>query len=288
MRAIFLKEFKSYFKSPLGYAYIAFMLVIFGFYFFVYCLYQQTPNYAYVLSGVTSLIVFAMPILTMRLMSEEMKNKTDQLLLTSPVKTYQIVLGKYLAAVALFAISLLLTVPQPLTIVGLGGTLPVEQVVGAYIGFFLMGCVLIGMGIFISSLTDNQLVACISTIAVFLLIFLTDGIGSILPTDRAFAMGCCIVVLAVVIFLIYRAIRDIYLSGIIGILGLTAIIVLYFVKPTVYDGLVANVLDWLSILTRYYDFYTGIFDFSHIVYYLTLTAFFVFLTVQMVEKRRWS
>ena len=102
MRAIFLKEFKSYFKSPLGYAYLAFMLVIFGFYFFVYCLYQQTPNYSYVLQGVTSLIVFAMPILTMRLMSEEMKNKTDQLLLTAPVKTYQIVLGKYLAAVALF------------------------------------------------------------------------------------------------------------------------------------------------------------------------------------------
>lgn len=288
MRAIFAKEFKAYFKSPLGYAYMAFMLVIFGFYFFAVCLNGQSPNYAYVLSNITSLIVFAMPILTMRLMAEETKNKTDQLLLTSPVKTYQIVLGKYLAAVALFAITLLLTVPQPLTIVGLGGELPVEQVLGAYIGFFLMGCVLIGMGIFISSLTDNQLVACIATIAVFLLMFLTDGIGSILPADRIFAAVCCIVVLAVIVFLIYRAIRDIYLSGIIGILGLAAVIVLYFVKPAVYDGLVANVLDWLSILSRYYDFYSGIFDFSHIVYYLTMTAFFVFLTVQMVEKRRWS
>lgn len=288
MKAVYLKELRSYFKSTLGYVYIAMMLIIFGFYFFLYNLYAGYVDYSYVLSNVTTLIVFAMPVLTMRLYADELKAKTDQMLFTAPISTLQIVLGKFFAALTVFTITILLTVPQPLTIIGLGGELAVAKAVGAYIGLYLMGMTFIAIGMFISSCTNNPIVALIVSIAVFLLMFVAAGIGDILPSTVSFAVGTCVVVLALLVFLLYRAVKDIYLSGIVGIVGLAGIIALYFLKPGIYDGLVANVFNWLSVTERYSDFYTGIFSFSHILFYLSLSFFFVFLTVQTIEKRRWS
>lgn len=288
MKAVYLKELRSYFKGTLGYVYIAMMLVVFGFYFFLYNLYAGYNDYSYVLSNVTTLIVFAMPVLTMRLYADELKSKTDQMLFTAPISTSQIVLGKYLAAMTVFTITVLLTVLQPLTMLALGAELEVAQCIGAYIGLYLMGATFIAIGMFISSCTSNPIVALIISIAVFLMMFVADGIGEILPNTVIFAVGTCIVVLAVLVFLLYRAVKDIYLSGIVGIVGLAAIIALYFLKPGIYDGLIANVFGWLSITERYADFFTGIFSFSHILFYVSISFFFVFLTVQTIEKRRWS
>ncbi len=288
MKAVYLKEMRSYFTSTLGYIYIAMMLVIFGFYFFLYNLYAGYVDYSNVLSNVTSLILFAMPVLTMRLFADELKTKTDQMLFTAPVSTTQIVLGKFFAALTVFTITVLLTVPQPLTIVGLGGSLPVHRVVGAYVALYLMGITFIAIGMFISACTNNPIVALIVSIAVFLLMFISAGIGDLLPSTVTFAVAMCVIVLALLIWFLYRSVKDIYLSGIVGVLGLAGIITLYFVKRSVYDGLVAKTLNWLSITTRYSDFYSGIFTFAHILFYISLSILFVFLTVQRIEKRRWS
>ena len=288
MKAVYLKELRSYFTSTLGYVYIAMMLVIFGFYFFLYNLYAGYVDYSYVLSNVTSLILFAMPVLTMRLFADELKSKTDQMLFTAPVSTTQIVLGKFFAALTVFTITVLLTVPQPLTIAGLGGNMPIYRVIGAYIALYLMGITFISIGMFISACTNNPIVALIVSIAVFLLMFISAGIGDLLPSTVAFAVGLCIVVLVLLIWFLYRNVRDIYLSGIVGVIGLAGIIALYFLKPGVYNGLVSKTLNWLSITARYSDFYSGIFTFAHILFYLSLSILFVFLTVQRIEKRRWS
>ena len=288
MKAIYLKELRSYFTSTLGYIYIAMMLVIFGFYFFLYNLYAGYVDYSYVLSNVTSLILFAMPVLTMRLFADELKSKTDQMLFTAPVSTTQIVLGKFFAALTVFTITVLLTVPQPLTIAGLGGNMPIYRVIGAYIALYLMGITFISIGMFISACTNNPIVALIVSIAIFLLMFISAGIGDLLPSTVAFAVGLCIVVLALLIWFLYRNVQDIYLSGIVGVIGLAGIIALYFLKPGVYNGLVSKTLNWLSITARYSDFYSGIFTFAHILFYLSLSILFVFLTVQRIEKRRWS
>lgn len=288
MRAVYLKELRSYFTTPLGYVFMAFMLVLFGIYFMLYGLIYQNSDYSYVLDAVTLLILFALPLLTMRMFSEEMKNKTDQLLLTAPVKVWKIVLGKYLAAMTLFSIALVITMLQPIVLSALGGSVPIQKVVGGYIGFWLYGCAFTAIGMLISSMTENQLVAAIASIGVFMLIFLLDGVAAMLPSTHAFALGVVILAVLVVAFLIYRAIRDIYVTGIIAVLGVGAAVLLFFFVPSLYDNLLVNVADWTSLVSRYSDFYTGVFDFSNVVFYATFTVFVVFLTVQVIEKRRWN
>ncbi|MBR2264124.1 MAG: hypothetical protein IJ917_07270 [Firmicutes bacterium] len=182
----------------------------------------------------------------------------------------------------------MLTFPQPLTIVGLGGNLPVPRVVGAYIALYLMGIAFISIGMFISACTNNPIVALVVSIAVFLLMFIARGIGDMLPSTITFAVGMCVVCLALLIWFLYRTIKDVYLSATVGVIGLGALIALYFLKPSVYDGLVSKTLNWISITARYADFYSGIFTFAHILFYVSLSILFVFLTVQRIEKRRWS
>ncbi len=288
MRAVYLKELRSYFTTPLGYVFMAFMLVLFGIYFMLYGLIYQNSDYSYVLDAVTLLILFALPLLTMRMFSEEMKNKTDQLLFTSPIKIWKIVMGKYLAALTLFTLALVITMLQPIVLSALGGSVPIQKVAGGYIGFFLYGCCFTAIGMLISSMTENQLVAAIASIGVFMLIFLLDGIATMLPTSRAFALGAVIIVALIVAFLIYRAIRDIYVTSIVAVVCIGAAVLLFFFVPSVYDNLLVNVADWCSLVTRYSDFYTGVFDFSNVVFYASFTVFVVFLTMQVIEKRRWS
>lgn len=288
MTAVYLKELKSYFKTPLGYAFMAFMLVLFGIYFMLYGLFYHNADYSLVLNAVTMLILFALPLLTMRMFSEEMHNKTDQLLLTSPVPVWKIVLGKYLAAMTLFAIVLVITVFQPIVLHALGGAVPTEKVIGGYIGFLLYGFAFISIGMLISALTENQLVAALASIGVFMLIFLLDGITSLLPTSHIFAMSCLIVAILLLSFLIYRAIRNIYVTGIVAVVGIAAAILLFFFVPTFYENLLTKVSDWASLVIRYSDFYTGVFDFSNVVFYISFSVLMIFFTVQIIEKRRWS
>ena len=288
MTAVYLKELRSYFKTPLGYAFMAFMLVLFGIYFMLYGLFYHNADYSMVLNSVTMLILFALPLLTMRMFSEEMHNKTDQLLLTSPVSVWKIVLGKYLAAMTLFALVLVITMFQPLVLHALGGNVPTEKVIGGYIGFLLYGFAFISIGMLISALTENQLVAALASIGVFMLIFLLDGITALLPTSHIFAMICLIIVILLVSFLIYRAIRNIYVTGIVAIAGIAAAVLLFFLVPSFYENLLTKVADWISLVIRYSDFYTGVFDFSNVVFYISFSVLMIFFTVQIIEKRRWS
>ena len=152
----------------------------------------------------------------------------------------------------------------------------------------MYGFAFISIGMLISSLTENQLVAALASIGVFMLIFLLDGISTLLPTDHLFQMFVLIIVLAVVCFLIYRAIKDIYVTGIVAIVGVAACVLLYFFAPSFYDNLLVRVAEWTSLVVRYTDFYTGVFDFSNVVFYVSFSALMVFITIQVIEKRRWG
>lgn len=288
MSAIFSKEMRSYFMTPLGYVFLAFMLVILGIYFFIYCLLYQEGDYSQVLNAVTLLVLFGLPLLTMRIFSEEAKNKTDQLLLTAPISTTKIVLGKFFAAITLYTIALVISMSQPLMLAAMGTELPTAKIIGGYIGFFLYGCAFISIGMLISSLTENQLVSAIITIAVFMCIFMLSGIAGVLPSTELFAMLMVIVAILIVAFLLYRALKNIYVTGIIAVVLIAAAVVLYFVIPSVYANLLVNVSEWISLAARYSDFYTGVFDLSNVVFYLSFTVLILFVTAKMVEKRRWN
>ena len=289
MKAVFLKELRGYFRNPIGYVFIGMMFLVISFYYIVYSMYYQYSDYYYVLDACVGLIMFIFPILTMRIMSEEMKTKTDQILLTSPIKSSGIVLGKFLAAEVIFLIVIALTLLQPLvTILHFKGTLNTAFTLGGYLAFFLLGTSFIAIGMFISSLTENQLIAAVITIVVFMLMNLTNGLYNVFPSSRYFSLGALIVALAIILFLIYRAIHEVIITGIVGVAALLALLVTFFIVPTAFDGLLIKIMQEFSVFERFADIFTGVFELSHVIFFLSVIVFFLFMTYQVVEKRRWS
>ena len=287
MLAVLRRELRAYFLSPTGYIFMGFFLLLSGFFFTYSNLFQANPSYLGVLGSITFIFLIVVPILTMRLMSEESRQKTDQLLLTSPLSVTGIVLGKYFAAVGVFLITLLITCLYPI-ILSFFGTIAVWEIIGGYIGFFLLGSAFISIGLFVSSLTDNQVIAAVVTFSALLFIWIMDWVLSGLPTDRVSGIVFACMLVAGVAALVYFSIRNIYVCAAVALVGLGIVAALYFTNEFFFDGLIVRSLEWFSLLKRYDNFSMGILSQSPIVYYISFSSIFVFLTVRMIEKRRWS
>jgi ABC-2 type transport system permease protein len=287
MLAIYKKELRSYFTTMIGYVFIAFFLVIIGIYFYVQNLYYGYANFEYTLSSITFIFVLLAPLLTMRLMAEENKQKTDQLLYTSPLKATSIVMGKFLAVFTVFVLVMVITCTYPL-IISQYGVVPYATAYASIFGFTLLGGAYLAIGLFISSLTESQVVAAVISFIAFLFTVLMDGIASVLPTDNKSAFVIFTAILLIVCLILYRMMHNLTVAIGIGILGEVGLTVIYLLKPTLFDGSIVKVFGWLSVITRYDQFYYGIFDVSGIVYYLSITFLFTFLTTQVIKKKRWS
>jgi len=287
MLAVFKREIKAYFASPTGYIFMGFFLLLSGFFFAFSNLLSASPSYMSVLGSITFIFLIVVPILTMRLMSEESRQKTDQLLLTSPLSVAGIVLGKYFAAVGMFLITLLITCLYPI-ILSFFGTIAVWEIVGGYIGFFLLGSAFIAIGLFISSLTDNQVIAAVVTFSALLFIWILDWILQGLPTDRVSGIVFACILVAGAVALVYFTTRNIFVSVVTAVVGLGIVAAIYFTNQYFFDGFIVRTLEWLSLLKRYDNFTRGILTLSPIVYYISFSAVFLFLTVRVIEKRRWS
>lgn len=287
MLAVFKKELRAYFTSMTGYIFMASFLFFTGLFFTLLNLGGGSPNFNNVLSNIQFIFLLAVPMLTMRLIAEEAKQKTDQLLLTSPLPLRDIVVGKYLAAVSVFLGALVITFLYPM-IMSTMGEIAWSEIIGGYIGFFLFGCALIAVGLFISSVTENQVVAAVLTFTALLVLWLIDAIIQGLPIDRTsgiFFAGALVVALAAVI---YFTTKNIYVSAGTSLVGLVAILAAYIFKPAFYDGLMPRVFQWFSLYSRYGEFDMGVLSLSPMVYYITFSSAFVFLTIRMLEKKRWS
>ena len=160
MTAIYKRELKSYLTSMVGYLFIFFILVLTGIYFSAYQLSSAYPKFEYTLSAITFAFLIGVPILTMRVLAEERKQKTDQLLLTAPVSVSGIVIGKYLALVTVFAVPMAVMCTYPL-IMSRFGTVEFASAYTAVLGFFLLGCANIAIGVFMSALTESQVIAAV-------------------------------------------------------------------------------------------------------------------------------
>ena len=287
MLAIIKKEFLTYFKSMTGYIFMACLLFFVGLFFVLNNLLGMSPQYNGVLSNITFVFMLIVPILTMRLLAEEARQKTDQLLLTSPISLSRIVLGKYLGAVSVLFLTLIITLIYP-AILSTMGSVNWPEVIGGYVGLFLLGCSLIAVGLFISSITDNQVIAAVVTFTALLLIWFIDTIAKGLPTDRTSGIIFACILIAAVAFIFYMAAKNWIVSGGIMAAGLIGVFVGYRMKPAAFDGLIAKVLNWFSLLSRYDDFSMGVLNLSPIIYYISFSGIFLFLTVRMLEKKRWS
>ena len=207
MLAIYKRELKSYFHSMTGCVFIAFLVMFTGIYFMAYNLNAGYPYFSYTLSG--SLIVFlvGIPLLTMRSFSEERKTKTDQLLLTAPVSLTKVVLGKYFAMVTVLAVPNVIFCLFPL-LIKLQGTAYLLVDYSSIAVFFLLGCVYLAIGMFMSSLTESQIIAFISTFGILLLLYLWDGILSFLPSSALSGMIGILLILTLIVVYIYHMTKN--------------------------------------------------------------------------------
>ncbi|MCB2357725.1 ABC transporter permease [Clostridium estertheticum] len=287
MLAVFLKELRSYFTSAIGYIFIGTFLLIAGIFFTMYNLLAASPTYNSTLQSLITIFLFIIPILTMKIISEETKTKTDQLLFTSPLKIRDIILGKYFAAVAIFTISLLITVLYPL-ILSMFGTVSPSEIFTGYIGMFLLGATLISIGLFVSSLTENQVTSAVISFGVLLFIFLIDSIEQALPSTRISSIIFVLVMVGVFAFGVYFSTKNIYAASVTAVAGIIITIGIYLAKKELFDGMIQKVFEWFSLIKRYDLFSQGILSLNSVVYYLSFIVAFVFLTIRMVDKRRWS
>ncbi|MGN1084420.1 MAG: ABC transporter permease, partial [Lachnospiraceae bacterium] len=180
MIAIYKKELRAYFNSVIGWLFLAFFLAFVGLYVFLYNLLNGYAFIGYALASITLVFALLVPMVTMRIMAEENRQKTDQLLLTSPLPIWKIVVGKYLALVTLIAIAMLVVCIYPLLFAQFG-TVNFSMSYAAVFGFFLIGCAYLAIGLFISSLTDSQAFAAVMTFIVVLVTCLVEGVAELIP-----------------------------------------------------------------------------------------------------------
>jgi len=234
MLSIYKREMLAYFTSPLVYVYMGAYLVIMGLFFTLDNLFTASSITTNFFSDILFFSMILLPMLTMRLLSDERRNKTDQLLITAPRSIWDIVLGKYFAACTVFLLSLLITGIY-MAIIGVYGILAIPSTLTNYLGLFLLGCGVISIGVLISAMTESQIIACIATVGATLLLQFMQYLGSIITIP-----------------------------------------------------FVPTILNWLSIYERVYIFTNGILSLSAVVYMVSFCLVFIFLTVQVIEKRRWS
>ncbi len=288
MLAVFRRELRAYFSSPIGFVFVGFFILIAGVFFAISNLLSANPGFIPVLSSLTFVFLFLVPILTMRLLTEETRQKTDQLLITSPLSITGIVMGKYLAAVGVFVITLLITVLFPVimsfyALLGLGWW----EIVGGYIGFLLMGCSFISIGLFFSSLTDNQLIAAMETFAALLLIWILDFVAQSVPSDPTSGLVFMALIGVALVALVFFSTRSTLATLVAFVLAAAVVVLLFVLDRPLFTGLIAKVLSWFSLVKRFGDFTLGLLSLSPIVYYISFSGAFVFLTIRMIEKRRW-
>lgn len=287
MIAVLKHELRNYFHSFTAYVFGAFLLAIVGIGAMLYNLQAAVSNFEYVLSFGTIIFVVIVPILTMRVIAEERKQKTDQLLYSLPISTVKVILGKYLALLVIYLIPLAIISIYPLIFAQFGDVyLPTSY--GSLVAIFIMGAALVALGVFISSLTDNQGLAAGIGIAVILFNYYSVSLSEYV-SSTAFGSAIALSVLALLLGVIIRYLtRNEQLASGISLILLAVITATYFLNPTAFEGILPNIMRQLSLFDRFNTFVSGVFDLTAIFYYVSVIVFFLFLSVQSLEKRRYN
>ncbi len=234
MKAVYKRELFSYFTSPIGYVILAFALCVSGFLFFKVNLQMMSTSIVHFLSYLSYVLILMVPLMTMHLWAEERKNKTDQLLLTSDVPVSSIVLGKYFASITLFGIFVVVMMIYPM-IMSYFGTVSWVNIFVLYLGFFLLASALLAIGLFVSTLTESQIVSALGSFAIILFFVLSNMLST-----------------------------------------------------KINLAIIKRLFEWFSVFTRFDNFIQGIVDISTIIYYITFSALFIFLSVMSIQRKRWN
>ena len=287
MKAIFKHELRLYFESMTAYVFGAFLLLFIGIGSMLYNLRSAVSNFEFVLSFAAIVFVVIVPVLTMRCLSEERKQKTDQLLYSLPITTTQVVLGKYGALLVVFLLPLCFIALYPLMFAQFGEVyLPTAY--GSLAAFFLLGAALLAVGVFLSSLTDNQGLAAGLGIGAILLNYYCVSLSEYVSSTAAGTAIALVVLIAALGFLVKALTRSTPAGAGASLLLLAGLGLCYALDSTALEGLLPAIMKKISLFERFYTFVDGVFDLTNVVYFLSVTLFFLFLTVESLEKRRYN
>ena len=287
MFAIFRREMQAYFLTPVGYIYTGLFLLLTGLFFTFGNLFSGSSRFTGFLGGTLSIFLFAVPVLTMRLFAEEKKQKTDQLFLTSPISIAAVVCGKFFAAMTVYCGTLLVTALYAVVIAAYGD-LQVLETVGSYIGFVFLGACYISLGIFISAATENQIASALVCFFVLMIIRILDPLALAVPPDIRTGAIAATVILVAILVLIFVNTKNAVITFGTAVLGCIVVGAFWLFRQDVYFGFVQNIMGWFSLNRRYESFSIGLLRPDSLFYYASFTGFFLFLTVRLIEKRRWS
>lgn len=287
MRAVYLKELKLNFTGFTGYLYGAFILLFVGIYTMAINLSGGYAQFEYVLESMAFIYLIACPILTMRAFAEEKRSKTDQLLYSLPIRLSDVVVGKYLAMLTVSLLPVAIVSAYPLLLSSYGHV-DMRSAYASILMFFLLGACLTAIGMFISSVTENQVTSAVVTLVIMLITYFMTSLASYVSTASSsslIALSALALVLAAVVYLFTKNLSAAFLTAAAVIGGL---LIAYAIDASAFSGLFPELMKKLSLFERFYGTIGGMFDLTAIVYYLSIIGVFLFFTTETLEKRRWS
>lgn len=287
MTAVYRKELRSYLTSMIGYVFIAFMLAVIGIYFAYQNLNIGSPRFELVLDNVQFVFLVFVPILTMRVLADEKKQRTDQLLLTLPLSVWEIVLGKYLAVVTLYAVPTVIICFYPL-LLSCFGPINMPAAYFSILSFFLLGCADIAIGVFLSSVTENSVIAAVMTFGVLLACYLMNTIATMVSYTAMASFLAFTAVILIFVAIVYHMLKNTAVTCVVAVVLEGILCVIYLVKKPLLEGAFQKFLSVFYLNGRLQNFFSGILDIGGMVYFLSVIAVFLVLTEQTIVKRRWS
>ena len=287
MKAVFCHELSSKLRSMTAYVFGAFLLLFAGIYIAFYNLQYALASYEYALGGMSFIFLVAVPVLTMGVLAEERRQKTDQLLYSLPLTMTQVILGKYGALLVMLLIPTAVMAYYPILLLSFGNMwLPTAY--SCLLSFFLLGASLLAIGMFVSSVTENQAVSAGLCFVVMLMNYFIGDLATLVPVTAGasfLALTALILVLALIVRLMTKSTFAAIVAGAVLEIGLA---VFYFLSPASFEGLFAAIIGELSLFERFFSALEGVLDLTGVIYYLSVIGIFLFLSVQSMEKRRWS
>lgn len=287
MKAIFKHELSSCFTGMTAYVFAAFLLLFGGIYTMVYNLNALVTDFQYVVGAMSFVFLIIVPILSMRVLAEEKRQKTAQLLYSLPISMTQVVLGKFFAQLVVFALPVAVMSLYPL-ILSAFGDVYFPAAYGSLTGFFFLGAALLSIGMFISSLTESQSVAAGLCFVVMLLNYFIAALADFVPGTAAASFGAFSLVALILCLVFYLMTRSGFAAASIFVALEGILTVVFILDSTLFEGAFGSLMEKLSLYEQFYRFVDGVFDVRSIVYFGSVIAVFLFLSVQSMEKGRWS
>ncbi len=288
MLAVFKRELRSYFTGIIGYIFCFILLLIVGVYTYFHNINGYNVTFEVTIGTSSYLfLMLAVPVLSMRVLAEERRQNTDKLLYSLPLSSFHIVVAKYLAMIAVFLVPVITLCAYPL-ILSRYGAVSLITCYSALLAFFLLGSAMLAVGMFMSSLTDNQLIAAVLTFAVIVTNYFISGYASGISgtaETSMLALSCLIGALGIVVFMMTGGVA---LAAAVAVVCEGTLAAVYVFKRAWLENLVYRMAMAISAFKRLNVFVNDLFDVTGVVFYLTIAALFVFFTVQSFEKRRWS